>query len=118
MSTTPPLAPWQRTLRTVFQALIGLAVMLPVLVSQAGLDGSKWPWLVTVLAVAAFVTRIMAIPAVEVFLATYLPWLSATAGASSKRKQGGYAHTDYLIGLALAVSIGALLMAVLVALTT
>lgn len=63
--------------RTAFQMLVGLCVLAPVLVSQAGLDPEKTPWLVGPLAVAAAVTRIMAIPQVEEFLGRFVPWLAA-----------------------------------------
>lgn len=106
MTTTPQLRPWQRTLRTVFQALIALAVMVPLLVSQAGLDSDRWPWLAGVLAVAAIITRIMATPAVEAFLQRFLPWLSAAGGKQGG--QAGQATVDYLLGLALVMLIGAM----------
>ena len=43
----------------------------------AGLDPAKLPWLVVPLAVAAAVTRIMAVPAVETWLRRFLPFLAA-----------------------------------------
>jgi hypothetical protein len=75
--TTPALSPWRRTLRTTFQAVVALAVMLPVLIAQTGLKTDQAPWLAGVLVVCAVVTRIMANPQVEVFLQRFLPWLSA-----------------------------------------
>ena len=68
--------PWRATLRTVFQALVALAVMLPVLVEATGLRPDQWPWLAGVLAVAAAVTRVMALPQVEAFLRRFLPFLA------------------------------------------
>lgn len=70
--------PWRTTVRSVFQALVALAVMAPVLVQAAGLDPAGIPWLAGVLAVAAAVTRVMALPQVEVFLRRFIPFLSAT----------------------------------------
>jgi hypothetical protein len=66
----------RRTLRTSLAALVALASMAPLLVREAGLDPARWPWLATVLAVAAGLTRLMAAPQVEAFLQTYLPWLA------------------------------------------
>lgn len=69
--------PWRATLRTVFQALLALAVMAPVLVEATGMKADQWPWLAGVLAVAAAITRVMALPQVEAFLQRFLPFLSA-----------------------------------------
>lgn len=69
--------PWRATLRTAFQALLALAVMAPVLVEATGLRADQWPWLAGVLAVAAAVTRVMALPQVEQFLERFLPFLAA-----------------------------------------
>lgn len=69
--------PWRSTVRTVFQALVGLAVILPVMVQAAGLNPETIPWLAGVLGVAAVVTRVMALPAVESWLRKYLPFLAA-----------------------------------------
>lgn len=67
--------PWRSTLRTVFQALVGLAAMWAVVVQALGLP--DWAWVGTSLAVAAGITRVMALPAVEVWLRTWVPWLAA-----------------------------------------
>lgn len=72
--------PWQTTARTIFQALVGLCVLFPILVAQAGLDPETLPWLAIPLAVAATVARIMAIPAVNQFLERFLPFLAAEGG--------------------------------------
>lgn len=69
--------PWRSVTRTVFQALVALAVMAPILVQATGLDPSSLPWLAGVLAVCAAVTRVMALPQVEAFLRRFLPFLSA-----------------------------------------
>lgn len=69
--------PRRTTIRTVFQALIALCAMAPVLVATTGLKADQLPWLAGVLAVAAAVTRLMALPQVEVFLRRYASWLAA-----------------------------------------
>lgn len=72
-----PTRRWRSTLRTVLQAAIALAVIAPVLVTEAGLDPAALPWLAGVLAVAAAVTKFMANPVVEAFLHRWVPWLAA-----------------------------------------
>lgn len=69
--------PTRATVRSVFQFLVALCVLFPILVDQAGLDPSRWPWLAVPLGVATIVTRIMAVPAVEVFLRRWFPFLAA-----------------------------------------
>lgn len=68
--------PWRATVRTVFQALVALCVLAPAVFEAAGLDGLAWS--AGVLAVTGAVTRVMALPGVNAFLATYLPWLAPT----------------------------------------
>lgn len=79
VSVTPTQVrrPWRSTARTVFQAFVGLCVLAPVILAATGLTVAQLPWLGVVLAVAAAVTRIMAIPGVETWLRTYLPFLAA-----------------------------------------
>jgi hypothetical protein len=69
----------RRTVRTVFQLALSLAAVLPLLVSASGLDETLPP-LALALAVAAAVTRVMALPAVEQLLQRFAPWLAATEG--------------------------------------
>lgn len=69
------LHPRRRTLRTVFQALIGLAAAWGVVVQVLGLP--DWAWVSVSLAVTAGVTRAMATPQVEALLSRFLPWLAA-----------------------------------------
>lgn len=68
---------WRAVIRTVFQALVALCVLFPLLVETAGLDPEAFPWLVVPLAVAGAVAKIMALPQVEVFLRRFIPFLSA-----------------------------------------
>ena len=69
--------PWRATVRTIFAAVFGLAAMAPLLVDASGLDETA-PAVAGVLAVTGAITRIMAIPQVETFLRTFLPFLAAT----------------------------------------
>lgn len=76
--------PWRSTARTVFQALVALCVLFPILVDQTGLKAEDLPWLAIPLAVAATVTRIMALPQVEAFLKRFLPFLAAAPAVTYK----------------------------------
>lgn len=69
--------PRRTVIRTVFQALVALCAMAPVLVATTGLSPEQLPWLAGVLAIAGIVTRVMALPQVEIFLRKFLPWLAA-----------------------------------------
>jgi hypothetical protein len=69
--------PWRATARTVFQALVALCVLFPILVQTAGLDPDTLPWLAVPIAVAAAVARVMALPEVETFLRRFIPFLAA-----------------------------------------
>lgn len=73
--------PWRSTLRTVFQALVGLAAIAPLVAAgveeATGYDLEGVPFIVTALAAAAAVTRVMAIQAVEAWLRRFLPFLAA-----------------------------------------
>lgn len=69
--------PWRTTIRTGVQMLIALCALAPVFVTELHLDPEKLPWLAVPLAVAAGVTRLMAVPKVEQFLRRFAPWLSA-----------------------------------------
>ena len=92
--------PWRATARTVFQALIAFAVVVPFIVEASGLDPQVYPWLGAILAVAAASTRIMAIPQVEAFLAAYLPFLAAEPKAKGNVDDRG--DTD-VVGIVLIV---------------
>ena len=81
MSTPQPTQverPWRATVRTIFQFAVALATLLPFIASGVYTDPEQAPAIVgQVLAVAAIVTRVMAIRQVEEFLATFFPWLAA-----------------------------------------
>ena len=76
--TQPPTQtqhPWRATVRTVVAAVLALLPVLPGIVSYLGL-GSV-PVVAAVLAVAAAVTRVLAMPAVDTWLRQFVPWLAA-----------------------------------------
>lgn len=74
MKTTQETHPWKSTIRTVFQALVGLAVIVPVIVEDVGATA---PWALGAAAIAGGFARVMALPQVEHFLEDHLPWLAA-----------------------------------------
>lgn len=70
--------PWRSTVRTVFQAILALAVLAPFVVSGIYSSEADYPAVVVqVLATAAVITRLMALPQVEDFLRLFLPFLAA-----------------------------------------
>jgi predicted fused transcriptional regulator/phosphomethylpyrimidine kinase len=68
--------PWRATVRSVFQAAIALATLIPYVMSN--FDIATEGKVAQLLAVSAVVTRIMADSRVEAFLQKYVPWLAAT----------------------------------------
>jgi len=58
-------------IRTILQTGLGLAVLLPGIVSAAHIPDT-WPWVAGALAAAGAVTRVMAIPAVQALLPSWL----------------------------------------------
>lgn len=84
MTTPTQVArPWRTTIRTVFQGIVAAAaVAAPVYEAAVHQDAAAATgWAATGLAVAAGVTRVMALPVVDRFLARFLPFL-ATQPAS------------------------------------
>jgi hypothetical protein len=66
--------PWRSTVRTVFQALVGLASLLPYVVTEAHIPVEGMA--AQAVAVCAATTRIMAMPPVAEFLTRFVPWLA------------------------------------------
>lgn len=67
--------PWRATVRTVVQVTVALAALMPFIVEAVGLSTSL-PIVAGVLAVAAAITRVAALPQVEAFLSRFVPWLA------------------------------------------
>ena len=80
--------PVRSTIRTIFQAFVGLCALAPILVGATDVDVEQLPWLVIALGVAAAVTRIMALPGVNDWLGRFVPWLSADAETARQRDHG------------------------------
>lgn len=97
--------PWRATVRTALAVVIALAAMLPALVDAAGID-QAWPPAAAALAIAAAITRVMALPSVEGFLERFVPWLAADPNPPSGPGDGGW----------LAINAAAVVLGVLVVL--
>ncbi|GGR38029.1 hypothetical protein GCM10010497_46180 [Streptomyces cinereoruber] len=61
----------KRTVRTVLQTALGIAIVLPAIVSAAGIPQAL-PWVAGALAVAGALTRVMALPGVQRLLPSWL----------------------------------------------
>ncbi len=61
----------QRTVRTVVQTAVALAVMLPAIVEASGIPASL-PWVAGALAVAGGLARVMALPGVQALIPRWL----------------------------------------------
>ncbi|MEI7034145.1 hypothetical protein [Streptomyces pratensis] len=61
----------RRTVRTLVQTSLSLALLLPALVDAAGLSATL-PRVAGALAVAGALTRVMAVPGVQTLLPTWL----------------------------------------------
>lgn len=76
----------RRTLRTVVQTVIAFAVALPAIIDAAGIPEAL-PWVAGALAVAAGLTRVMALDAVQKLLPSWLRTASTdtpSTGSGSK----------------------------------
>ena len=76
LEATQEKYPWRTTVRTIFQAVVGFASIWALMVVALGLDEAV-PWVAASLAVTGGITRVMAIPEVNAWLACYIPWLAA-----------------------------------------
>lgn len=76
-----PAHPWRRTARTVLAALLVLAPAWPVIVEALQIPEGRYPQLVAILAgigaALGAVTRVLAIPVVNLSLAKVTKWLAA-----------------------------------------
>ncbi len=73
---TQTVHPWRATARTVFAAIVGALLLVPIVVAELGVAGV--PWVATAVAIVGTVTRVLAIPAVNAWITEYVPWLAPT----------------------------------------
>ena len=79
-TTTRPRAsqarhPWRATSRTVIAAAIALLPALPEIAHETGID--TVPFVASIIAITAMITRVLAIPAVDAWLDNYMPAIAA-----------------------------------------
>lgn len=67
--------PNRATIRSIFQGVVALAAITPLILSTAGIPVVGWAAILV--AVSGAITRVMALPGVEIFLETYIPVLAA-----------------------------------------
>lgn len=75
MAATQVAHPTRAVIRTVFAALIAFASLVPDVIVASHVDGTILGG--QAIAVAAGVTRVLALPSVDAFLSRFLPWLAA-----------------------------------------
>jgi len=80
--------PWRATVRTGFAVAVALASLLPVVLVAGGLDTA--PAAGQVLAVAAAITRVMALPGVDEFLRRFVPWLAPDSPPPPPNEPSGW----------------------------
>ena len=73
---TQTTRPWHATARTILAALVALAPLAPALVDAIGLTRTSGVGLV-ILTVSGAITRVLAVPGVDKWLMTHVPWLAA-----------------------------------------
>jgi hypothetical protein len=79
MTTSVVLNGWRRVTRTALAVLVAVCSMVPLIYSAATQHdaGEATGWAAALLAIAAAITRVLALPAVEAFLQQFLPFLAA-----------------------------------------
>lgn len=80
----------RRVTRTVFAGVVGVASMVPLIYSAASERSPEQAvgWSALLLTIAGGITRIMAVPAVELWLQKFVPFLAAnpdTEGTVARR---------------------------------
>ncbi|NGO72860.1 hypothetical protein [Streptomyces boncukensis] len=81
----------KRTLRTLLQTVLGIAVVLPEAVAASGVSETL-PWVAAALAVSGAVTRVMAVPGVQALLPSWLRTREPASGhplVERSRDHGG-----------------------------
>ncbi|MDQ5862786.1 MAG: hypothetical protein M3536_11050 [Actinomycetota bacterium] len=73
--STQTAHPWRATVRTVFAFLVGLAASWALIIQAAGIDPGL-EWVSGSVAIAAGITRVMALPAVDDLIRRFLPFLA------------------------------------------
>lgn len=83
---TQSIRPWRAVLRTLIVAILALIPVFQSAAVELGID--EMPWIAGTLVFMAALQRALAVPAVELFLQRYAPWLAA--GAYIGKHRGEY----------------------------
>lgn len=77
--------PWRTTARSAFQFVVGAAAVAPVVYEAATHQhvADATGWAATGLGIALGITRVMALPVVDDFLAVFFPFLATQPGGTS-----------------------------------
>ena len=67
--------PRRALIRTIFAATVSLAAITPFIVGALGVTATGGVW-AAILAVAGAITRVMALPGVNAWIESYVPWLA------------------------------------------
>lgn len=106
--------PWRATARTIFAALLALITLLPLIALEVYESPDAYPAAVAqVLAIAGLVTRVLAMPGVESFLQSYLPFLSAAGRPPQDPNPAGAGeggHTTLELILLIVTTVAVVLM--------
>lgn len=78
-TTTQVQNSWRAVVRTIVQAVVGLAALIPFVLDaiSSGDASSLGPGAAVALAVSGVITKVMALPQVEAFITRFIPWLAA-----------------------------------------
>lgn len=87
-TATQSRRPWHAVLRTSVAALLGLLPVLPIIADA--LDVETVPVVASTLAVTAAVTRVLAVPQVEVWLRRWAPALAADVYPNTDKEGDSY----------------------------
>lgn len=77
--------PWRATVRTIFAALVGVAAMAAPIYSAITNEAPEAAtgWAAVALGICGAVTRVLALPGVDAWLARFVPWLATGAAQDS-----------------------------------
>lgn len=80
---TQSTRPWKAVLRTLIVAVLALIPLFQSAAVELGIN--EIPWIAGTLVFMAALQRVLAVPAVELFLQSYVPWLAAGAYVGKHR---------------------------------